>query len=243
MAVISSKQGLFMKKTIIILLISALLAFSLSAYSNGERIISVDSPAWKAMENLYIISGHSLPSSSGPWSEDEMTLMLERIDYPSLNEAGRLLYDYIYGIVVSSPKREYSDNLALSFGLETNLEGYLHTDRENTVDEKDWFHGFTSRRPLLNLNFEAWPLDFFYGYFEFTLQHNYGYNVGLYDGSSNALYNNTFNTNIPYVNALLFSKPSNGDAFADFDWTFPYKALVSAGGSHWNIAVGRDRLS
>ncbi len=232
-----------MKKTIIILLISALLAFSVSAYSNRERIISVDSPAWKAMENLYIIAGRSLPSSSGPWSEDEMTLMLERIDYSSLDEAGQSLYDYIYGIVVSSPKKEYSDNLALSFGLETNLEGYLHTDKENTVDEKDWFHGFTSRRPLLNLSFEAWPLDFFYGYFELTLQHNYGYDVGLTKGSRNALYSNTFNTNIPYVNALLFSKPSNGNAFADFDWTFPYKALVSAGGSHWNITAGRDRLS
>lgn len=81
-----------MKKTIIILLISTLLAFSLSAYSNGERIISVDSPAWKAMENLYIISGRSLPSSSGPWSEDEMTQMLERIDYSSLNEAFMTTY-------------------------------------------------------------------------------------------------------------------------------------------------------
>ncbi len=250
-AVIFSKRGgqstrrvhKSMKKTAIILLTATLLVSSLSAYSNRERIISVDSPVWKAMETLYIISGRSLPSSSGPWSEDEMTMMLERIDYPSLDEAGKRLYDYIYGIVVSEPKKEYSDNLALSFGLEANLEGYLHTDKEGVVDEKDWFHGFTSRRPLLNLTFEAWPLDSFYGYFELTLQNNYGYDVGRGKSSKNALYNNTFNTNIPYVNALLFSKPSNGNAFADFDWTFPYKALVSAGGSHWNAAAGRDRLS
>ncbi len=232
-----------MKKTITILLIAALVTASLSAYSNRQRVISVDTPVYKAMENLYIIAGKSLPSSSGPWSEDEMTIMLERIDYQSLNEVGRALYDYIHDLVVSQPKKEYSDNLALSFGLETNLEGYLHTDKENVVDEKDWFHGFTSRRPLLNVTFESWPLESFYGYFELTIQHNYGYNTGLYNGYNNGLYNNTFNFNIPYINALLFSKPSNGDAFADFDWTFPYKSLVSVGGRGWNITAGRDKLS
>ena len=85
-----------MKKTIIILLCCILALASLSAYSNQQRIISVDSPAYKAMENLYILAGKSLPSSSGPWSENEMTLMLDRIDYESLNETGKSLYDYIY---------------------------------------------------------------------------------------------------------------------------------------------------
>ena len=229
-----------MKKTIIILLCCILALASLSAYSNQQRIISVDSPAYKAVENLYILAGRSLPSSSGPWSENEMTLMLDRIDYESLSQAGKSLYDYIYSIVVSEPALQYSDNFAMAFGLEANLEGYLHTDREHTVDEDDWFHGFTSRKPFLNLTFESWPGNSFYGYFEFTLQHNYGYGVGTGD---NPLYGNIVNVNIPYVNALLFSMPSNGNAFADFDWTFPYKALVSVGGDHWNFTAGRDRLS
>ena len=229
-----------MKKIIIVMLSVSLCLASLSAYSNSQRIISVDSPAYRAMENLYILSGLSLPSSSGPWSEDEMLLMLSRIDRSSLSLAGAALYDYVESIVVSDPCVKYSDGVALDFGLETSLETYLHTDTTATVDEDDWFHGFTSRRPLLNLTFESWPGENFYGYFEFTLQHNYGYGVGT---GNNPLYGNKFNTNIPYVNALLFSMPSNGNAFADFDWTFPYKALVSAGGNHWNIMAGRDRLS
>ncbi len=232
-----------MKKTIMIILACILALASLSAYSNQQRIISVDSPAYKAMENLYILAGKSLPSSSGPWSENEMTLMLGKIDYESLNETGKSLYDYICSIVVSEPCLQYSDNFAMTFGLEANLEGYLHTDKEHTVDEDDWFHGFTSRNPFLNLTFESWPGNNFYGYFELTMQHNYGYDVGLVYGSNNALYNNTFNFNIPFVNALVFSMPSNGGAFADFDWTFPYKALVSVGGDHWNFAAGRDKLS
>ena len=232
-----------MKKTIIILLCILLSLASLAAYTNQQRIISVDSPAYKAMENLYILAGKSLPSSSGPWSENEMTLMLEKIDRSSLGEAGQELYDYTESLVVSEPKMQYGDNYAMSFGLETNLEGYLHTDKEHTVDEDDWFHGFTSRKPFLNVTFESWPGNNFYGYFELTMQHNYGYDVGLVNGSNNALYNNTFNFNIPFVNALVFSMPSNGGAFADFDWTFPYKALVSVGGNHWNFTAGRDRLS
>ena len=58
-------------------------------YSNQQRIIAVDSPVYKAMENLYIMVGKALPSSSGPWSENEMALMLSRIDRKSLNDTGK----------------------------------------------------------------------------------------------------------------------------------------------------------
>ena len=104
-----------MKKTAIFLSALLLLLSSLSAYTNRQRIISVDSPAYKAVENLYILAGKSLPSSSGPWSEDEMTLMFDRIDYESLSQTGKSLYDYIYSIVVSEPGLQYSDNCALDF--------------------------------------------------------------------------------------------------------------------------------
>ena len=37
--------------------------------------------------------------------------------------------------------------------------------------------------------------------------------------------------------------PSNGNSFADFDWTVPYKTIVSVGGNNWNFVAGRDKLS
>ncbi len=233
-----------MKKAITLFLIAVIFTVAAAAYSNGQRVISVDTPIYKEMENLYILSGRSLPSSSGPWSENEMILMLQRIDYNSLSDSAKSAYDALEKKLVSTPKIKYEENLGLSFGLEANLEGYVHTNKDITTDESDWFHGFTSRKPFLLGSFEAWPLDYFYGYFELSMGHNYGYNVGT---DRNLLYKNIVNINIPILNAFLFSneldKDGNKHPLADFDWTVPYKSLVSAGGNHWNITMGRDRLS
>jgi len=240
-----------MKKfTIITALLAVCLAVVFAStgggYSNQQRIIAVDSPVYKAMENLYIMAGKALPSSSGPWSENEMALMLSRIDRESLNDTGKKYYDYISSMVVSKPRLQYNDNLGISFGANFNLEGYLHTNKE-FEDEEDWFHGFTSRKPFFQFTYETWATDHFYGYFEATFQHNYGYNVGLADeGRENLLYKNTFNINIPILNAVLFSMPQkegSNHLLADFDWTFPYRAFVSFGGDNWNFMAGRDKLS
>ncbi len=139
------------------------------------------------------------------------------IGYDSLTEGGKALYDYAHSLIVSEPDLQYGDNCALDFGLEASIEGYIHTDTGNTVDEDDWFHGFTSPGPFLNLTFESRPGDSFYGCFEY----NNGYGVGTGD---NPLCGNTFN-----VNALPFQLPSNGNAFAVFDWTFPSKAPAATG--------------
>lgn len=240
-----------MKKTVIIAILAAIctsFVFGGEGYTNQQRIIAVDSPVYKAMENLFIISGRSLPSSSGPWSENEMTLMLSYIDREQLDDTGKSYYDYVKSMVISVPKIRYRDNLAMQFGLDVNLEGYVHTNSEDFVDESDWFHGFTFRKPFLKVSFETWPVDSFYGYFELTAQHNYGYNVGLpADGGDNLLYKNKVNISIPILNAVLFSneldKEGNTHTLADFDWTVPYRAFVSFGSNHWNFMAGRDRLS
>ena len=229
-----------MRKTILTGLLLVFCVACLFAYTNQQRIISVDSPVYKAMETLYILAGKSLPSSSGPWSENEMSLMLQSLDRDSLNDTAKAYYDYVESLIVTTPKLQYPDNFAMQFGLKVNLEGYLHTDTEHFTDEEDWFHGFTSRKPFLKFNFETWPANNFYGYFELAIQHNYGYGVGT---DSNPLYGNRFNFNIPILNAILFSMPSNSNSFADFDWTVPYKAIVSVGGNNWNLVAGRDKLS
>lgn len=240
-----------MKKTMAIALLVAVcmtFAFAGNGEPNEQRIIAVDSPVYKAIENLYIMAGKSLPSSSGPWSENEMTLMLSRIDRESLGETGKAYYDNVQAMVVSNPKIQYNDNLAMQFGLDLNLEGYIHTNSDDFIDEDDWLHGFTFRRPFLRFSFETWPTNHFYGYFELTLQHNYGYNVGLaQEGRDNLLYKNSLNINVPILNAILFSNEldsrGNEHLLADFDWTVPYRAFVSFGGENWNFMAGRDKLS
>lgn len=228
----------------LVVLASATLLFAI----NEQRIISVDSSLYKEIETLYILQGKALPSSSGPWSEGEMRGMLSLLDREALGVNGKALYDKVLEELNVKPTLTYSDNISLDFGLELNGEGYFHTNTEDFIDEDDWVHGFTSRKAPVKFTFEAWPVENFYGYFEFTLQDNIGYNVGYKgkDGRYNLLYKNAFNINIPIVNALLFSMPQKDGSdhlFADFDWSVPYRAFASVGGEHWNIMAGRDKLS
>ena len=221
------------KRTVAIILLVALVVSSAFAYSNQQKIYSVDSGVYKAMETLYILAGKSLPSSSGPWSEAELQLMLDRIDRSSISQSAQNYYDYVKAQITSEPKNQFSDNFAMQFGMDADLEVYFHTNEE-FKDSDEWFHGYTYRNPLLRFTFETWPTDHFYGYFELTVGNSMG-RVG-----DNELYKTKFTFNVPIADALLFTK---ADILCNFDWSFPARAFVAAGGNHWSLMAGRDKLS
>lgn len=146
-------------------------------------------------------------------------------------------YDYVASIITSEPKIQFSDNMAMQFGFIADLEGYYHTNEEFN-DFDDWFHSYTDRARFLTVNFETWPTDNFYGYFELSLGNSLGYDAGSPGG--NARYRNRFDLSVPILNRILNKE---GDALGDFDWSFPHNSFASAGGDHWNLMAGRTRLS
>ena len=143
-----------MKKLLVALAVAVLLTASLFAYSNQQKIYSVDSGVYKAMETLYILAGKALPSSSGPWSEAELQKMLAKIDKASLSDAAQNYYDYVEGLITSEPNRQYADNFAMEFGLDLDLELYFHTNGDKFDDFGDWFHSYTDRQKFLAFTFE-----------------------------------------------------------------------------------------
>ena len=225
-----------MKKFLSVLVLAALVAVSAFAYSNQQKIHSVDSGVYKAMETLYIMAGKAMPSSSGPWSEAELQLMLSRIDRESLSSAAQNYYDYVSSMITSEPKNQYSDNFAMQFGFEIALQAYIHTDPDHFTDYTDWHHSYTDRDKFWNISFETWPTDRFYGYFEFNLSN--GICAPKSDG--NPLYAKSMTVNVPILNSIFFT---GLELFDGVNWNFPEKAFVSAGGEHWSFMAGRDRLS
>ncbi|MBQ0072101.1 MAG: hypothetical protein KBS81_09675 [Spirochaetales bacterium] len=243
-----------MKRIVLLLLVLTLALGSIFAISNGQKIYSVDSPAYASMEKLYILSGKALPSSSGPWSENELLLMLGRINREQLSKTEKAYYDYVKNLITSAPKNQYDDGLSMDFGFQVNLESYTHSNPEKFVDEEYWYHGFNTRSHFLKGTFETWPEDKFYSYFELSLGNNIGYCNGSINeaekshDADNNYYKGTFNLNIPIVGELLTGNlpvDSQGDThlLADFDWTVPYRAFVAVGGDHWSAEAGRDKLS
>ncbi len=209
---------------VLFVLIALLLAPGLSA-ANHQKVYSLDSDIYEAIQILYVSQGLSLPSTTGPYSQAELTLMLEKLKPETLKGSLSSTYDYVVQQLNIEPKIQ-GKGIGLSWNLDANLETYYHTDTTNFVGRETWTRGSLQQKPLLNIGLETWPAENFYGYSELsvgnthTLEHGFG--------------STAFSTNLPVLAPAVLE---------DLDFNIPYRAFVAAGGDHWTFQLGRDRLN
>ncbi|MGH0053486.1 MAG: hypothetical protein ACQ5SW_08885 [Sphaerochaetaceae bacterium] len=202
-----------------------LLSFPIFGVTNQQKIFSLDSDIYDALETLYIAQGLSLPSTTGPYSQAELSLMVEKIDGESLGGALRHVYDYVLQALGMEPKIQ-GKGIGLSWGLDTTLETYTHKDTSNFTGRETWHYDAIHHKPLLTVSLETWPANNFYGYSELSVGNSYTLKNGF--GST------MFSTNVPLVPPAMMT---------DLDFNIPYRAFIAAGGNHWTFQLGRDRLS
>lgn len=217
------------------ILASAML-FASDGFSNRQKIYRTDSDLYEALTYLYILQGHALPSTTGPWSADELDRMLAKIDRDLLPEGALPTYDYVasqLGIVPNRP----SEGIGLKWGFEAALETYTHTNTDSELfrGRFNWNYAAINHKPMLKLSLETWPVDSFYGYGELTIG-NY-YHTKRTDKGWLDFGETVFNTNI-----LGFQNPPQF-VISYLNLNMPYRAFVSAGGDHWSLQGGRDRMS
>ncbi len=221
-----------MHKRIILMLLFCICSFSLvTAMDNGQKIYPIDSEFYSAMEKLYLLEGHSLPSTAGPWSRAELLDMLDGVR--ATTPTSKRIFDHLTEELTFNPEITLSDAVAMSFDINTAFEVYLHTNEE-FKDEEYWVHGFNEREKFLDVGWDLWSTDNIYIYFDAVLLMN---SLGNHhnDPAGNYLYQDTFVTNAPFI--------APADFGADGDFTFPYRSYGSVGDDHWNLSIGRDRFS
>lgn len=196
-----------------------------AAASNQQKIFSLDSDVHQAIEFLYMAQGLGLPSTTGPYSQAELTLMMEKINRAQLNENLMPTYDYVVKQLGIEPKIQ-GKGIGISWNFDATLEAYLHSNTTDFVGRETWIRGFNEQKPLLGVALETWPANNFYGYSEFT--------VGNTNTLKNGFGSSVFGSNIPMV------PPAE---IWDLDFNMPYRAFVAAGGDHWSFQLGRDRLN
>lgn len=210
-------------KRILVLLFVMMLSISLFASVNGERIIDVNSPIYRAVKSLYISQGHALPSTTGPWSESEIEHMLSLLDTESMSSSDKETLYYI--------RSELSHEEELfAFSGEINLETYLHTNPSDFVGRDMWGRDPNSTLPMILIYSDAWVGDNFYGYFGINLSN------AKFQAESDAkerFASTTFSTN------LLMVPPAT---MKTMDFSFPHKAYISAGSSNFNLIWGKFNL-
>ncbi len=219
-----------MKKTTAILI---LLIFSLSLLLSGgmnyQKIYSVDDTIWDDISSLYILSGRSLPSTTGPWSGEELLTMLEKVDITKLSSQGRELYESVKARLdgdASLPVFKASLEIAPELYIQTNTTSPFFQTRDN------WVRGWDKQKQAVNINTEEHIGENFYGFFDFS--------IGVAkDWKSNGDTSRKFGDSLLWSNIpFLLSNDMK-----QLDFNFPLRAFVAAGGRHWTLFVGRDKLS
>ncbi|AEV28905.1 hypothetical protein SpiGrapes_1082 [Sphaerochaeta pleomorpha str. Grapes] len=195
---------------------------------NSQKIYPVDSPFYEALEYLYISQGLSLPSTAGPWSGDELSLMLSRIEKSKLNADERTTYQYV--------STELGASLpSFSIGATVALESYLHTNITDFTENNDWYYNYDKRSPLVSVPLEISLAGKFYAFSDIELK-NKKYNAfeNPVNGSSSL-----YGTYAITTNAYNFWQ----DEPLSLDGNVPYRAFASFGGEGWGFEIGRDQLS
>ena len=209
----------------VLLFVLVLMPVYSNAYSNQQKIYSLDSDVYEAIASLYVLQGLSLPSTTAPYSEAELLMMLDKIHTSELNGATKATYEYIISQLDVQPKIQ-SKGAGFSWNFDTTLETYTHTDTTNFVGREHWNRGYINQKPLMTVGLETWPSDSFYGYSEFSVGNTYTLEQGF---STTA-----FGTNLILVSPAVLT---------DLDFNMPYRAFVAMGGDYWSFQIGRDRLN
>ncbi|MDR1894358.1 MAG: hypothetical protein LBQ61_06675, partial [Spirochaetales bacterium] len=183
-----------------------------------------------------IIQGLALPSTTGPWSAQELLFMADRINDGVLTEAGGDALEFV--------RRELGrTHGTFRAGGEINLEARGHGNPEQFIVREDYIRPWNLAKNPADLNFEGWITPYGYGLWTFSIGNSlYNKPVDRYNGGSlmagSAYFGETaFSSNLPFI------KPGTGD----FSANFPVRGFASAGwagrNSGFNLTVGRDRLS
>lgn len=228
------KGELKMKRIIAILLVAFMVLGSVFALSNSQKIYRVDSKEYEEITYLYIMTGHALPSTTGPWSEGELKAMLDKIDVSLLSGGAKDIYDSLYE-TLNGEKAETCEDFSMKWSFDLNLETYTHT---NTTDGEfigkfNWNYDELDQKPFFDIKLETWPTALFYGYAELPIM-NY---LHTKNSSQPEFGETVFNTNIVmFQNPPVFSMNL-------LNFNVPYRAFVALGGEHWSAQIGRDRMS
>ena len=231
-----------MKKILSVVLFLFLALSVVTAATNSQTIYSVDSAVYQKIAKLYLATGHALPSTTGPWSGDELLKMVDKLDENSIPSYLASEYEDVKAELSGDASISY-DGGAMEFDGFLNLDIYAHTYTGDDITRTDvggvaekafagrryWFgQDLTKNNHFFEIDWENWFGSNFYSYFNVYLSNSVR---GAKEIGSTA-----FNSNIPMLQNFEFDLKM-------LDVNFPSRAFLSVGGSGWSLQIGRDRIN
>ena len=122
-----SKMDDAMRKILILLLV-VFVAFQAFA-SVPQKIHPVDSPLYRIIKDVYLMTGHAMPSSTGPWSSAELDAMIDRIPESEVPDYLKDGYAKVKSELDRELRRDFG-SMSLQFSANTSAELYVHTNTD-----------------------------------------------------------------------------------------------------------------
>lgn len=211
----------------------AVIAFILVAFTmfamNGQEIIPLTSGVYDAMDALFIMEGKAMPSTTRPWSMAEAQKYLSMVSESTSPE----LYAFVMKEIGKKATYSFDDVVDIRLGVSSAVNAYYHTDTsfDYPFDEtENYFFRMFGDNDSTTLNAKAgiYGKDSFYFFFSLQVR-----NADWVEDVPFHAYN--FNSDLAYFSPEGFTY--------DLDFLVPDRAFISAGGSFWNIELGKDRFS
>ncbi|MDD3670641.1 MAG: hypothetical protein PHR58_05425 [Sphaerochaetaceae bacterium] len=214
----------------LLLVVSGPIVFASRSTLNNQKIIPSDSPIWQHILLLAIEQGIAVPSSSGPWSVEELKREISHIDINTLSASGKLLYETTIERL-NFESRHVPQHFSGNLTLRTNVEGYFHTNDVDFSSEKDWYWDNERRSHFLLLEADGWFSNNFYLYSNFGIKNN----RFASDDPSNMM----------PVDTMIFQPKFSTNMLrkGTHDFDTPDRAFLAAGGSHYSFQFGRDLVT
>lgn len=199
---------------------------------NNQAIYNAQDPLFSIIRDLSIEQGLAVPSSSGPWSGEELMFMLKALEVGTFSDDSQKLYAYALKRLSEPDRRQITQDFGHAFQADVTTEIYAHTnDSQDFELEEDWVNPYPDRLPLLSTSLSFWGDDWVYGHMNVSLRNNrFGYGTQ----SSSVYFKPGISTN------LLMDREN---FLLNYETSFPWSAYISIGSPGWNVQFGRDRIS
>lgn len=203
-------------------------AASVLPAANGQRVIPLSSGLYDVVDALFMMEGKAMPSAVRPWTAAEAEKYLSLVS----RSAAPGLYDYAASVIGEKAHIPFDDVSGVTLGLVSNVNFYFHTDTSfdfpfDEVDNYFFRMGKKNDESIFRGTIEAYFGENFYLY----LSMNYR-NADRIGGVAFDSYRFNFD----------FSMFTPKGFTSEQDLMVPDRAFLSAGGSFWNLQIGRDRF-
>src|SRR5690554_2330116 len=128
----------------LVVMVVVIMVAMFAIVASPATIHRLDSPLMADLTTLFISQGLSLPSTAGPWSTDELSFLLGKLNPENFSPAERRVYDRIDSALRAELK-------PVSANLHASLETYTHTNTTDFTTQDDWVYSYLDRKPMVSI--------------------------------------------------------------------------------------------